>query len=315
MEEAETYIPHPTAQPLSGLSRRMAGLVAISRERASGGAPAAESSPVNKGCRLSSSSEGRRPQGGQQERTTLRKTRYVFNSAQTETDLDRVFKKPVESDAFQRDMTAQLSPYIQQQRLYPMYSKTKEQTRRDPYQEVTDLILEALEAGTKPWVRPWNPDQGAGPQAPFNPTTGKHYRGINVLILGMSPRAFLTADPRWMTYQQAKESGWQVRKGEKATTIFFYKPLEVDDADAEDGIRTIPLLKQYAVFHASQVDGIPAYVAPTFAEAPWQRPEAADLILRNSGAVLRTGGGQGFSTRRHDRPHSTAAGERFSWVA
>ena len=97
-----------------------------------------------------------------------------------------------------------------------MYSKTDDHTRRDPFQDVTDSILAALEAGTKPWVRPWNPDQAAGAQGPFNPTTGKHYRGINVLILGMDMRAFATGDPRWMTYHQARgKSGWQVRKGEK----------------------------------------------------------------------------------------------------
>ena len=165
---------------------------------------------------------------------------------------------------------------------------------RDPYQDVTDRILEALEAGTKPWVRPWDPDRAAGPQAPFNPTTGKHYRGINVLLLGIDPRAFTSGDPRWMTYQQAKEEGWQVRKGEKATTIFFYKPLEVGDAEAKDGTRVIPMLKTYSVFHASQVDGIPPYAVPAIEETPWQRPEAADLILKNSGAAVRIGGGRAF---------------------
>jgi antirestriction protein ArdC len=175
-----------------------------------------------------------------------------------------------------------------------MYRKTDEQTRRDPYQEVTDRILEALEAGTKPWIRPWNPDQAEGPQAPFNPTTGKHYRGINVLLLGIAPRAFISGDPRWMTYQQAKDQDWQVRKGEKATTIFFYKTLEIDDPEAENGTRAIPLLRSYAVFHASQVDGIPAYKAPTIEDAPWQRPEATDIILRNSGAQVRIGGGRAF---------------------
>ncbi len=168
------------------------------------------------------------------------------------------------------------------------------QTRRDPYQEVTDRILASLEAGTKPWIRPWDPGKAGGPQAPFNPTTGRWYRGINVLILGMDLRAFTTADPRWMTYQQAGEAGWQVRKGEKSTTIFFFKPLEIEDEAAEDGTRTIPLMRSYAVFHASQLDGIPAYVPPTVEEAPWQRPEAADIILRNSGAIVRTGGDRAF---------------------
>jgi antirestriction protein ArdC len=53
--------------------------------------------------------------------------------------------------------------------------------------------------------------------------------------------------------------GWQVRKGERSTTIFFTKPYEVEDDDAEDGTKTIRVLKHYAVFHASQIDGVPAY--------------------------------------------------------
>lgn len=78
-----------------------------------------------------------------------------------------------------------------------MYRKnTDDQTRRDPAQDVTNRILEILETGVKPWVRPWDPDAAGGPQGPFNPTTGKHYRGINVLILGMDARAFMTGDPR-----------------------------------------------------------------------------------------------------------------------
>ena len=199
-----------------------------------------------------------------------------------------------------------------------MHHTTGDKPRRDPYQDVTDRILEALEAGIKPWVRPWNPDQAEGPQAPFNPTTGKHYRGINVLLLGMDPRAVMSGDPRWMTYQQAKEQKWQVRKGEKATTIFFYKSLEVDDPEAEDGTRTIPMLKTYSVFHASQVDGIPAYVAPTLEEAPWQRPEAADLILRNSAAVVRIGGGQAFYSPGTDHiqlPPEVAFRGPHEWAA
>jgi len=110
----------------------------------------------------------------------------------------------------------------------------------------------------------------------------------------MDLRAFESADPRWMTYQQAHEKNWQVRKGERSTTIFFTKPLEVDDEETEDAKRTIRLLKHYAVFHASQIDGIPAYKVPSVEEAPWARPEAADIIMKNSGAVIRIGGDRAF---------------------
>jgi len=92
--------------------------------------------------------------------------------------------------------------------------------RRDAMREFADTVVAALESGVKPWVRPWDPSKCAGPQAPFNPTTGARYHGINVLILACSMLAFTTADPRWCTYQQAQVRKWQVRKGEKATTIF-----------------------------------------------------------------------------------------------
>ena len=65
-------------------------------------------------------------------------------------------------------------------------------------QEFTDKIIESLEAGVKPWVKPWDESKCAGPQAPFNPTTGARYHGINILILACSMLAFTTQDPRWM---------------------------------------------------------------------------------------------------------------------
>lgn len=161
-------------------------------------------------------------------------------------------------------------------------------------QDFADRIIAELEKGVKPWVRPWDPEKAGGPQAPFNPTTGRRYHGINVLILGMDLRAFQSGDPRWMTYQQAHEKHWQIRKGEKSTTIFFTKPFEVNDEDSEDGKKSIRVLRHYSVFHASQIDGIPEYKVPGVEAAPWACPEAADIILKNSGAIVRVGGDRAF---------------------
>ena len=169
---------------------------------------------------------------------------------------------------------------------------------RDHYQEVTDRIIAALEAGTPPWRRPWDPDKAGGPAMPRNAATGHRYRGINVLTLGMSPLAFTSGDPRWATYKQSEERGWQVRKGEHGTAGFFFKRLEVRDDksadDDEDAVRRIPLLRAFTLFHASQIDGIPDYVPPTIEEAPWRTPEAAEIILANSGAIVRYGGERAF---------------------
>ena len=191
----------------------------------------------------------------------------------------------------------------------------------DHYQAVTDRIVAALEAGKVPWRKPWDPDKataGGGLHAPQNPVSGTRYRGINALVLGMDPRAFTTGDPRWVTFNQAKDKGWSVRKGEKGTAVFFYRKLEVDDPDAKEGKKTIPLLKSFTVFHASQVDGIPPYVAATVADAAWRRPEAADTILKNSGAVVRLGGDRAFYSPSSDHiqlPPDKAFHTPHDWAA
>ncbi len=175
---------------------------------------------------------------------------------------------------------------------------SKDDTWRDHYAAVTDQVIAALEAGTPPWRRPWDPDKAGGPSMPRNATTGVRYRGVNVLTLGMSPLAFSSGDPRWATYKQASEHGWQVKKGERSTTCYFYKRIEVRDGTGDSGdadaTRRIPLLRAFALFHASQMEGVPDYVPPSVAEAPWRAPEATAIIVANSGAAIRIGGDQAF---------------------
>src|SRR5580693_470418 len=94
---------------------------------------------------------------------------------------------------------------------------------RDHYQEVTDRIIAALEAGTPPWRKPWDPDKASNPGMPRNAVTDMRYRGINVVTLATSPLAFASADPRWATYKQAADRGWQVKKGARGTTAYFFQ--------------------------------------------------------------------------------------------
>src|SRR5271170_1113459 len=109
------------------------------------------------------------------------------------------------------------------------FRKSAHEVTRDPMQEFAERVIEQLEKGVKPWVRPWDESKCGGPQAPINPVTKANYHGVNVLILSIHPLAFMSGDPRWMTYQQAHEKKWQVKKGEKSTTIFFAKKFSVDD--------------------------------------------------------------------------------------
>src|SRR3954451_24874809 len=98
--------------------------------------------------------------------------------------------------------------------------------KRDFRQEVTDNIVALLEKGVAPWQKPW--DAQAHAAMPSNPTTDKPYRGgnaVHLLAVGLQKNF---GDPRWLTYKQAADHGWQVRKGEKGTHIEFWdvKPEE-----------------------------------------------------------------------------------------
>jgi antirestriction protein ArdC len=180
------------------------------------------------------------------------------------------------------------------------HSPKGDHTPRDHYVEVTDQIIAALEAGTPPWRKPWNPDKAGNPGMPCNAVTGMRYRGINVVTLATSSLALANADPRWATYKQAADCGWQVKKGARGTTAYFFKRIELSDPrqnsehEEEGKTRHIPLLRAFTLFHASQIDGIPEFVPPTAAEAPWRASEAAETIVTNSGVTVRIGGDRAF---------------------
>jgi putative DNA primase/helicase len=158
--------------------------------------------------------------------------------------------------------------------------------------EVVQELVARIEAGTAPWQKPWEPGQIETP--PFNPTTGRTYRGINDLALSMKGYA----DPRWMTYRQAASIGAQVRKGEKASHIEYWEWSEHRPAVGEDGKPLLdaegkrqyvevaldrPRVYEAAVFNGSQIEGLEPFVAaaPTF--DPIARAEA---ILSGSGVAM-----------------------------
>jgi len=173
---------------------------------------------------------------------------------------------------------------------------------RDHYQAVTDRIIAALEAGTAPWRRPWVVGaRTTMPGMPCNAVSGRSYRGVNAMLLSMTQRAHASDDPRWITYRQASQRGWQVQAGETGTPVVFFKRLEARDAsddgrrgDDEGTPRRIPMLRGFTVFHASQVQGMPDYQAPTLKDAPWRKPEAPELIVAASGVPVRIGGDRAY---------------------
>lgn len=171
-------------------------------------------------------------------------------------------------------------------------------TLPDLYTTVTQRIIAALEAGTPPWQCPW---RRVGADArPANATTGRPYRGVNVLLLNVQAMSCGYRSSRWLTYQQARAADAYVRKGEQGTLIVFFKMREVDKAShpQEDGDadrRLVPLLKAFTVFNVDQVDGLPDDLMPAPMEpGSWEPLDAAEHILTESGATVQHGGSKAF---------------------
>lgn len=188
--------------------------------------------------------------------------------------------------------------------------------KTDFRQILTDKLIEHLEAGTAPWQKPWDAREGSD-RLPFNPTTGKEYKGANSLYLTMHGRG----DPRWATYKQAAEQGWQVRKGEMGAQIEYWKFSDsvpvVDSAgkpvlgeDGQQKTKTVLLEKpkvfRAVVFNAEQMDGV-----PELSKAPrqyeWDPIERAESIIQGSCArILHDQADRAFYSPAKDEIHLPA---------
>ena len=139
-----------------------------------------------------------------------------------------------------------------------MATATATASKADIYQTVTDKILAALESGVTPWKKPWN-DTGTGLLLPrrFN---GLPYHGVNIMILWIETEANNYSSNVWMTYNQAKKLGGNVKRGEKGTTVCYsakFVKITTDSAGDEKK-SSIPFLKTYTVFNVDQCENLPA---------------------------------------------------------
>jgi antirestriction protein ArdC len=179
---------------------------------------------------------------------------------------------------------------------------------------------------------PWH-TTGRFAFSPINVTSKKPYRGINTVCLWAAAQAKGYERGEWATYQQWQERGAQVRKGEKATTVVFWKfasdSHESQDGEGEQHASTSRLLftRGYSVFNAAQVDG---YAPKPDPDRPIiERIEQADAFFQRIGATVKHGGNQAFyapATDHIQMPpmqafhnstgyYSTLAHEHTHWTA
>lgn len=175
------------------------------------------------------------------------------------------------------------------------------QDRTSLYDEVTGKIIAELEAGRIPWVQPWGTAAAKAPLAmPRNASTGRHYSGINVLILWGAVIEHGFPGQSWLTFRQALALGGNVRKGEHGTTIVYADRFVPDDErhrarEKGEEAQAIPFLKRFTVFNAAQCENLPedvAIVAPP--PPPGLIEPQVEALIRATGIDFRIGGNRAF---------------------
>lgn len=135
---------------------------------------------------------------------------------------------------------------------------------------LAEMFVKSLEQESLPWNQPW-----VNKIPPFgshkNPLTGTRYRGMNAVILWATALAHGYGDPRWVTFKQAQEKGWQIKKGSHGAKVEYWytydtkekkrisweaaRKLIEEQPDREADLKMCSNV--YIVFNGTQVQGIP----------------------------------------------------------
>lgn len=172
---------------------------------------------------------------------------------------------------------------------------------------LAETFLAALKDDTIPWRKCWN-------ARPVSFSTGKPYRGINNLMLSFVADEQGYQDTRWMTYKQAQEHGWQVRKGEKSVRVEYWhyydtklkKTLDRDEIvriqrEDPDRMQDIRLAAYtYNVFNVEQIDGDIPRQKNAAIQDPAKLKALRDEFLANLGVRFWEGGDRSFYLPRVD---------------
>lgn len=170
-------------------------------------------------------------------------------------------------------------------------------------EEMTRSFVQALKEDKLPWEQGWT-----SREAPVNAVSGATYRGVNKMWLSYVADQKGYTDPRWCTFKKAASQGWKIRGGERGTHIEFWsmydaktkKKLSLQEAkelsqslsEEEYLERVKPIVDNYSVFNAEQIEGIPER---TVVREPFEGSEfiaKRDTLFQNMGVNFREGGGE-----------------------
>ena len=155
---------------------------------------------------------------------------------------------------------------------------------------------------------------------PFNPATGKRFKGLNAIQLKSVAQEKGYNDPRWMSFQTANRVGAKIRKGERGTRVEYLRfppksqasqSKQPQGKDAPNGAAGGEKQQEqqrishhtYVVFNAEQIERMPA-LEQQLAKEPQQHEicERAERMIQDSGVKIENPpNGQNYAGYDKDR--------------
>ena len=180
----------------------------------------------------------------------------------------------------------------------------KNTERQDIYTRITAKIVASLEAGVRPWMKPWSGENATARITRPLRHNGTPYSGINILMLWAASVEYGFNSPSWMTFKQALDLNAHVRKGEKGSLVVYANTFTrtEEDAEGQEVEREIPFLKGYTVFNVEQIEGLPEhfYVKPEPKFTAVERIDHAEAFFAATHADIRYRGGRAYYAQEAD---------------
>ncbi|MBV5278258.1 MAG: DUF1738 domain-containing protein [Campylobacteraceae bacterium] len=151
-------------------------------------------------------------------------------------------------------------------------------TPQDKLNQVVENIINKIEAGElQSWFKSWSVG------LPKNFASQTFYSGFNIFSLMCEMEEKGYKSNQWLTFNQIQKLGAKLKQGSKGASVFFFKPLEIEEQNETTGElvkKTIHMLKTFTVFNVDTTD---IQIGNDNAEIP----DLNDFIAQ-SGAIIKT---------------------------
>lgn len=145
---------------------------------------------------------------------------------------------------------------------------------------IANQVIKLMETEGDNWYKPFNRIASNNGFYPEN-IRGTNYTGINLFILCLMQSQYQSN--LWLTFNQCKDRGGKVNKGEKGIAVCFF-----NHGEDKDTGETFGYLKWYTVFNLQQTD---LFVPEEKKDLPYlpevERNKNIDLFVSNTKADIR----------------------------